>query len=90
MELQSLRSEYSPTSLQIELHTASRMQGSAIKCVYVCINDNHLMLLYRSKNKGVKSCTQETCGNTEHRLYLVGKWFSEVSKWWCLVLLLLF
>lgn len=35
MELQSLRSKYSPTLLQIELHTVSRMQEGAFMCVYV-------------------------------------------------------
>lgn len=42
--------------------------------VYVLINDSHVMLLYRIKNKDdkdIKLCAQENCGNAEHKLYLI-------------------
>lgn len=32
------------------------------------------MILYRSKNWDAGWRAQANCGNTEHRLYLVGKW----------------
>lgn len=67
-------SSYFITSYMQHLECREVLVSVCVCINYVLINDTHLTLLYRSKNWGCAgSCAQANCGNTEHRLYLVGK-----------------